>query len=158
MKKKLSIVLVVGAVLLLAGCTSRMRGESTTVCEGMPEAFPFADTILTIEGYDEAITGWTERTTFERNGYERHFWGNHNPTDADIHSWFNGPMNDLGAGITWILVSVDENTVVTDMQFDFDEMSERQLRELFDTDNFERDVTLSGAIRGLEELGATCDW
>jgi len=159
--KKFNVILAVGAVLLLAGCASRMSGESTTVCEAAPSTLTTSsgvETVVTVEGYDEGIITWTERTTFEREAYERYFWRTTGVPDEDINAWFNGPQNNTPRGITWNLISVDENTVVTEFIYDYTQLTEATLREIWPgVEDFEREVTLTMALAGLESRGASCD-
>ena len=150
---------MLGMILFLAACSSRMRGESTTVCTNAPSTLGLVgETTVTIEGMDETIVTWTERTVMNRDIYNQ-LWQGVTPTDEDIREWFDGPMNNTGMqGVYWVLVSVDANTVVTDYIYYYEQISERDLRSIWATANSISEITLTSAIAGLEELGnATCE-
>jgi len=160
--KKLSMFFVVGALALLAGCASRMSGSTTTVCEDAPSTLSTSasgvETVVTIEGYDEDIIIWTEHTTFDRETYERYFWRTTGLLDTDIQAWFNSSQNNSPAGMTWNLVSVGEDTVVTELIYDYTELTDATLRQMWPgVTDFEREVTLTSAIAGLESRGANCN-
>jgi len=149
-------VLVIGVILFLAACSSRMSGETTTVCADAPASLGLGEAVVTIEGMDENILVWTERTTMTRDEYNQ-LWQGIIPTEEDIRAWFDSAANDTGMqGVTWVLVSVDDETVVTDFIYNYEEMSESDLNLRWETDDFSREVTLTGAIAGLEDQDATC--
>jgi len=155
-------LLIIGAVLvlLLAACSSRISGETTTVCENTGVSpWGIGETTVTIEGMDEDILIWRVEVIFDREEYNNQFWGGMEPTDADITQWFDSPesQNLEGInGVNWYLVSLDDDTLVTEIVYYYEEMSEGDLNNAWDVDSFEREVTLSGAIGGLEDEGATC--
>ena len=157
-KKLLRLTGILSLSVILVACGgSRMRGDTTTVCENAPSTFSgnIGTTVVTIEGTDEDIRTWTERTTFTRD--EFNLLTGEVFTDEEIREEINFIGDRLATGVSLSLVSLDANTVVLDYIYNYDDMSLRDLNTVWQTDDFERSVTLSSAIGGLEELGgATC--
>jgi len=153
--KKLAL-LMVGVALFLVGCSDEMSGESTTVCRNAPSTLMTTqpDTVVTIEGMDENILTWTERVTITPLEYGYYFWGVE-LSDADIRDIFDLYADPID-GLSWHIVSLDSNTLVFDAVYHYDLMPVRALNEIWEVDDFHREVTLTGAIGGLEDAGASC--
>ena len=157
MFKKLFAVTVVLFLAALSACSARMSGETTTVCQDAPATvMTIASNIeVTIEGMDEDIVTWTERITVTPSEYSYYFWG-FNLEDEEIHEAFEMFAEPIG-GLSWNLVSLDGDTLVFEVTYHYEDISINELNEIWDTDDFESEVTLSGAIIGLEDQGATCE-
>jgi len=149
-------LLIIGAVLFLAACSNEMSGETVTVCRTAPShRMPIAtDTVVTIEGMDEDIIVWTERITVTPSEYSQFFWGFELDEDEirEAFEWYANPVNGIG----WRLISLDANTLVFDAIYYYEDIPRSFLNEIWDPYDFENDVTLSSAIRGLEAQDANC--
>ena len=147
----------IAAVLFLAACSSRMSGETTTVCTDAPSTqISIADTVVTIEGMDENILTWTERMSLGRSDYAHYFFGME-LEDEEIQEIFDTLEQTMASsGMSWHLISLDDDTIVVEFVYDYEEMSTNDLNEIWEVDDFEREVTLSAAIAGLEYEAATC--
>ena len=148
-------VLIGLSVLLLAACSSRMTGATTTVCENVSSTVTdiAQTTVITIEGMDEGILTWTERMTFDRLTYLMTYFSGMDLDGNELEEAY-----DLIAqtGMRWHFVSLDDDTLVLDFVYNYEELSTRELNFIWDTSDFEREVTLTGAILGLEDQGAVC--
>ena len=117
-------------------------------------------TVITIEGMDENIVTWTERTIFNRNEYSNLFWpAEEEPTDEAIRDWFSSPesqnLNGI-TGINWYLRMIDDDRLVTELVLNYGLIPEEELNRIWETDNFQREITLTYAINDLEEAGGIC--
>ena len=136
-------------------------GVSTVlVCENAPTMTTEVSdvtTVVTIEARGHTLVRWIEQNTFPRQAYIDYYWGlGLHPTDTDIRGWFEGSGNVMNmTGTYWELVSVDNEYVITDFIFDYENMLREDL-DLFWVSGFSN-VTLGSAIRGLEEKGAVCE-
>ena len=153
--------MMIGIVLFLflAEHSPRMNEKTIIVCINAPPGLGIGEAVTTIEGVGENITKWTERTTIDRDEFNEVFQLLRGiiPTEEDIRNWFDGPENDLGMqGVSWVLISVDDDTIVIDYIFNYMEMSERDLNTIWTTDNFSCEVTLTFAIAHLEYRNAIC--
>jgi len=158
--KKIKMLLAIGAILFLSACSSGISGETTTVCRNVEASrWDIGTTVITIEGMDEHILTWTERTIFDRDAYNNYFWAGGEPSDEDITGWFDSSASqnlDGVTGVNWNLVALDDNMLVTELIYNYGVMSEEALNRIWETENFEREITLTFAIADLEEAGATC--
>ena len=159
MKNNYKFIIVTGLLLFLHGCfSSQMVGESVTICTGAPSTIGnVGETTVIIEGYDESIIRWTERTIFDRDEYESYFWGGYFPTDEDIRNWFEGPMNTAPDGIKWSINAITTDYIEAELIYDYTMISLETLNEIWQTENFAEEVTISSAVAGLVEDGAVCD-
>lgn len=159
MRKKILPLLALFVMFILSACQgSRMSGQTTTVCVNAPSTIGgIGETIVTIEGDDEQIIRWIEQTTFDRLEYESYFWGGYEPTEEDIRNWFEGPMNQAPDGISWALTYISETVIKATLTYDYLTLDEATLNDIWQTQNFFEDVSVSSAIAGLREDGATCD-
>ena len=157
--KKLLMLGMLGIVLFLGACSSRMSGETTTVCTSAPSTQvsrqEIVETVVTIEGMDEEILMWTERMVFDRDDYLQYFF-QMDLTDEEIRDIFDTLEHVMGDGLSWHIISLSEDTIELEFVYNYEEMSISDLNYVWGTDNFEREVTLTGAIAGLEEEGAVC--
>lgn len=152
LKKLLAMV----AVLFLTACSSRMNGETTTICTNAPDAGVPADVVVTIEGDDEDIRVWNERFTMTREQFNVHFLEGEHLIDDEISELFDY-LNMLEAdGFELRLVALSDQEVVIEYVYDYAVISSEALNELWEVDDFEGEITLSAAIRGLESQGAIC--
>jgi len=125
----------------------------------MPLTFvdePSISAVITIESRGSTIMIWRERETFPRQAYIDYFWPpNFNPSNDDIRDWFEGSDNitDMD-GTYWELVSIDDNYVITNFVFEYQNMSRADLNDLWEP-NFDH-VSHRTAIEFLEREGATC--
>lgn len=129
------------------------------VCHGGPTHSTLVEgvsTVTTIESRGQQISRWIDRDTFPRQAYIDHYWGlGWDLSDDDIREWFEGPYNVMSIeGTYWELVEVNDEFVVTNFIWRYDNMSLDDLNAIWhDAFLF---VTRAGVIRGLEEGGADC--
>ena len=157
--KKAFGLLIIGFILVLTACSSRLSGDTTTVCTLAPSSTMaiVEDVTTTIIGSDEDLVRWTERFTVNVAQYETYFFGMPGifMDDADIEEWFAGfgdPV-EMG-GQTWHLVSIDGDVLTLEVVYHYDTMTDAQANEFWEG-SF-RQVTVTSAIGGLEEQGANC--
>ena len=154
--KKVLGMLVLGTVLVLTAC-SRLSGDTTTVCTSAPSSvIGTADNItVTIVGSDENIVTWADTITMSIAEYETIFFGmvGYFMDDAHIEEWF-AEWGDPTSGLSWHLLSVDDNTLTFDAVFHYEYLTDDQVSELWGIDAAQ--VTVSLGILTLEDLGATC--
>lgn len=151
-KKLFAIV----TVLFLASCSSKMSGSTTTTCTGAPSVYTNDDTVIIIEGYDEEIRIWTVRSRLTREYFNEHVLEGTDLTDDEIIEMFEY-LNTLEAeGFELELVSLDESEAIIEYVYDYTIISSEGLSNIWRVDDFEREVTLSSAIRGLEDQNAVC--
>ena len=152
MLKKIKKLLAVGAILFLSACSAGISGETTTVCTNVDSSrWGIGSTVVTIEGMDEEIITWSERTIFDRDEYSDYFWPETEPTDEEIRNWFGSPASqnlDDVAGVNWYLRMIDDDRVITELILDYEQIPEEESDHNWDT--------LTLAISELEEAGATC--
>jgi hypothetical protein len=153
MKKLVAIVVV----LILVACSSKMSGQTTTICIDVPRVFVEDDTIVIIEGYDEKIHLWTERTTLTREQLNDYVLEGMNLTDDEIVEMFEF-LNTLEAdGFELRLLSLSDREAMIEYVYDYTIISTEELSDIWDVDDFEREITLSAAVRGLEAQNAVCN-
>jgi len=161
--KFFSIVGAIAALLFVIGIifsqlTPTTASEYRYVCSNTQA--PNIDgvtTVVIIESYGLRIRRWIEQDTFPRQTYIDHFWGlDWDVSDQDIIDWFEGPFNIMEMeGTYWELVSIDDDFVITNFIYDYENMSRADLDQLW-TPNFSG-VNRHSAIRVLEEdRGAIC--
>jgi len=152
--KKLLGLLTLGLVFVLSACGG-MSGETTTVCRNAPThtMSGVTGTVVTIEGYDEDILTWTERITTTVDVYSNTFVGGLELSEDDIRAIFDDFSTPVD-GTSWHLVSINGNDLVFDVLYNYEEMPLRILNQRWEG-GFDG-VTLSAAIRGLEDQGANC--
>lgn len=144
-------------ILFLLACSSGLSGTTTTTCTNAPRVFVENDTVVIIEGYDEEIRLWTRRITLTREQFIQHMSDDDDITDEEIVEMFDF-LNSLKAeGFELVLVSLTDEEVIMEYIYDYSIISDEDLNEIWDVDDFEREVTLSAAIRGLEEQEAICE-
>jgi len=155
--KRLLSVFTIGVVLVLGGCSSRMRGDTVTVCTAAPSSVieSARNITVTIVGSDENIITWTDTITMDIAEYEIMFFGmaGYFMDDDHIEEWF-AEWGDPTFGLSWHLLSIDDDTITFDAVFHYEHLTDAEVSLLWDTDAAR--VTLSGAILGLEEQGANC--
>lgn len=154
MYKKLFVIPV---VLFLAACSSRMSGHTTTTCTNASPMINSGDTVIVIEGFDEEIVTWTVRTTLTREQFKEHVLEGNDLTDDEIADMFRY-LNTLETdGIQLTLASLSDNEAVIEYVYDYTIISSEELNTKWNVEDFEREVTLRAAIRGLEERDAVCN-
>jgi len=157
--KKILFVCTLGLVLFMTACSSRMTGESTTVCTDAPTTTITDDdivtTVVTLTGEDERLLTWTENITVGRQDYENYYFGME-ISDEEIQEMFDNMALFEHPGFIYRLISINSNEVVFELIYDYSELTNREANELWGTDDFAREVTLTSAIRGLENQGASC--
>lgn len=152
-KKLFSII----AVLILAACSSRMSGETTTICTDASVMVTEGDTVIVIEGYDEEIRTWTVQTTLTREQFKGHVLEGNELTHDEITDMFDY-LNTLEAdGREFRLVSLSDSEAIMAYVYDYMIIPSEELNIIWNVDDFESEVTLSVAIRGLEDQGAVCN-
>ena len=153
MKKLFAII----TILFLAACSSRMSGPTTTTCTNAPQVFSADDTVVIIKGYDEEIRMWTEQTTLTREQLNDYVLEGMDLTDDEIVELFEY-LNTLETeGFDLRLVSLSDSQAIIEYVYDYTIISSEELSDIWDVDDFEREITLSAAIRGLESQDAVCN-
>ena len=152
-------VLIFAVSIIFSQLNPTTTSEYRYVCHNAPTwttAAPDVTTVTTVETYGTRIVRWIEQDTFLRQSYIDHYWAvGWDLSDDDIREWFEGPFNVMEMdGTYWELVSLDENYVITNFIFDYENMSRADLDQLWDP-NFSG-VNRHTAIRVLEEQGAVC--
>jgi len=115
------------------------------------------ETVVIIEGYGEEIRTWTERTVLTREQLTQHLTEGEDLTDDEIAEMIEYLNTLEEAGFQWELISLDEDAAIIEYVYDYEAISNEVLSERWGVDDFEREVTLSSAIRGLEDQDAVCD-
>jgi len=154
--KKLSLLFAFG-LLFLVGCSNEMSGPSTTVCTNAPASVVSTadDVVVTIIGYDEDIITWTERMTMSPAAYTDFFFGFEMSLE-DISEFFT-LLEEPIEGESWHLISINEDTMVFELRFDYNDIPLATLNGIWGTTNFHNEVTLSAAIAGLNDADASCN-
>jgi len=153
--KKLLGVLIIGFVLGLTACSEdSMSGETTTTCTDATLSsfanFGVRFGTIVIEGYDEEIRTWTERIEMNRDVYINTLWDGIDHGNEIIELWFiTYSQVDAHNGITINLISLDDDTIVFELVYDYTLLSPSLIRESWNVDDVS-DLTLSSIIRGLE--------
>ena len=154
MFKRLFIVVT---ALFLVACSRGMSGPTTTTCANAPGIIVGDETVVIIEGYGEEIRTWTERTVLTREQLTQHLTEGEDLTDDEIAEMIEYLNTLEEAGFQWELISLDEDAAIIEYVYDYEAISNEVLSERWGVDDFEREVTLSSAIRGLEDQDAVCD-
>jgi hypothetical protein len=147
----------IATVLFLTACSSRVRGEATTTCTNAPGMIAGDDTVIVIESYDEEIRTWTVRITLTREQLKDHILEGNDLTDDETVEMFEYLNTLEAAGFHLELVSLSESTAIIEYVYDYTIISSEELNTMWDVDDFEREVTLRSAIRGLEDEDAVCN-
>jgi hypothetical protein len=156
LKKSFAIVVV----LFLAACSSKMSGATTTTCTDASFSSSYLTEVpfgtIIIEGYDEEINVWTERIEQSRSEYIDLYWGGVDPGDEELEEWFATVGEAaIETGFSWTLFSLDEDAVIHGIVYDYSLIPTSELSEIWGVDDFEKEVTLTAAIAGLEDHTAT---
>jgi len=149
-----------GVVLFLAACGEGISGATITTCTDASLSSSSVTSVsvgtVIIDGYDEEIRLWTERIEQNRHQYVASHWDGEDPGDDVIEDWFAAVGEaDAELGIVWTLVSLDEDTIIHEVIYDYSLIPEAELNEAWNVDDFDDEVTLTTAIIGLESRDAT---
>ena len=143
-------------LLFLTGCSRAMSGPSLTTCTEALSMYGDEETVVFIEGYDEEIVTWTIQSTFTRESFRMLVTDEEPLTDeeiADMVAYLNAQMD---VGFELYLVTLEADEIVLSYRQDYALISDEQLAARWEVEDFEREITLSSAIRGLEAQGAVC--
>lgn len=156
MMKKIGAVL---CLLFLVAC-DRMSGESYTSCTGIADGLAGVNvgtTEVTVQGYDEEILVWTVYTTLTREELNEEFLNDRYLSDDEIHEWFEMYSETEIDGINFHVSELTNEYIVIAKVYDYSLISTTYLNNVWNVENFEDAVTLSSAIAGLRDQGATCE-
>ena len=156
--KKLFGILVIGCVLLLTGCSERMRGETTTVCTMAQSTVLMIvnDATVTLVGNDEDIVRRTERFEVHMEAFEAYLFGVSGVflDDDELKEWFDEFNQELQGYMSWNIVSIDGNTMTLDFVYYYENLDDDTIATLWGMPASH--VTLTLAISNLEYGGASC--
>ncbi|MCL2559453.1 MAG: hypothetical protein FWE07_03100 [Turicibacter sp.] len=152
---KRGFAIVVGLFVLTA-CSRGMSGSSVTTCIDAPSMYRNEETIIIIDGYDEDIQTWTVRSIFTREELIAYVTNGEVLTDDEIADMIDYTNSYLSAGFELVLVSLSQDEAIIEYVYDYTVISAEHLSERWDVEDFEREITLSDAIRGLESQEALC--
>ena len=158
--KILPLIVVIPFIAIVIFGVLNREEIITVVCNGAPtlttEAYGVT-TIAIVEGtHYGRITRWIDQEIFPRQTFIDHYWGiGFTPSDDDIREWFEDISDGLlWEGTYWELVSIDEEFIITNFIYDYENMAIAVLDEIWNVSfNY---VTRMSAIRGLEDRGAVC--
>ena len=153
--KKLSILVL---LLFLTAC-SKMSGSTLTSCaiiEGGLIDSGVGASIVEIEGFDESIITWTVSTTLTRAEFDAEFLDGIYLSDEEIHDLFARYNPHVITGVMVYISELNEDYITIRQVYNYGGISNEELNLLWNVEDFDKDVTLSRAIAGLTESGATC--
>jgi len=137
-----------------------MSGESSARCTNISDGLAgdgIGKTVVTVQGYDEAILFWTVETTLTRAEFDERELQDQFLSDDEIHELFELYNQGEAYGITFHIAELNNASVVIAKVYDYSVISVAELNRIWGVDDFEDSVTLSSAITGLEDRGAVCE-
>ena len=143
--KKILILLI---LLLLTAC-NQVTGEATMECI-------FDAQVITIESYGEEILLWTHQIRYTRLEFDELFMQETFASSTEIIEWFARYSQQTEAGITFEIVEINDNYVILETIYNYEEISTIYKNRIWN-DDFEENVTFSSAVAGLIEQGWVCE-
>lgn len=152
-------IIALGFVLFLTAC-SGIEGATSTSCTDVENGVAGAGvgtTTVVIESDYEQILQWNVHTSITRAELNSQFLNDVYMTDDEIHDLFATYSVSSMDGVQVVVSEINDDYVTLTQTYNYSLMLEEDLNFLWRVDNFSQDVTLSSAIAGLENQGATCE-